>query len=85
MDKKSISEYLTFVRGNLVTWKNKNKKQNMVSLSSVKVEYNAFHHAIIELFWLKIMLRDYAIIRPKEHMMLFCDNTITIKIVNNSI
>ena len=35
LDKKSISRYVAFIRGNLVTWRS--KKQNVVSLSSAKL------------------------------------------------
>ena len=35
LDKKSISRYVAFIRGNLVAWRS--KKQNVVSLSSAKL------------------------------------------------
>ena len=38
-DRRSTSGYLTFVGGNLVTWKS--KKQKVVSLSSAEAEYRA--------------------------------------------
>lgn len=37
MDRKSTSGYLTYVRGNLVTWKS--KKQNIVTCYSCELEY----------------------------------------------
>ena len=43
LDRKSTSGYVSFVGGNLVTWRS--KKQSVVSLSSAKAEYRAFHHA----------------------------------------
>ena len=39
VDKKSTSDYCTFVWGNLVTWRS--KKQSVVARSSVEAEYRA--------------------------------------------
>ena len=43
LDRKSTSRCVSFVGGNLVTWRS--KKQNVVSLSSAEAEYRALHHA----------------------------------------
>ena len=43
LDRKSTSGYVSFVGGNLVTWRS--NKQSVVSLSSVEAEYRALHHA----------------------------------------
>ena len=43
LDRKSTSGYVSFVGGNLVTWRS--KKQNVVSLSSAEAEYHALCHA----------------------------------------
>ncbi|XP_059650411.1 uncharacterized mitochondrial protein AtMg00810-like [Cornus florida] len=56
LDRKTTSGYVSFVGGNLVTWRS--KKQNVVSLSSAEAEYRALHHAITELTWLKILLSE---------------------------
>lgn len=37
VDKRSTTEYCTFLGGNLVTWRN--KKQNVVARSSAEVEF----------------------------------------------
>lgn len=39
VDKRSISGYSTFLRGNLVTWRN--KRQNVVVRSSVMAKFRA--------------------------------------------
>jgi len=44
-DRKSITKYCIFVRGNLVTW-SKNKD---VSRSSAEVEYRAMAHTACEI------------------------------------
>ena len=47
LDRKSTSGYVSFVDGNLVTWRS--KKQSMVSLSNVEAEYRILHHTTTEL------------------------------------
>lgn len=65
-----------------MTWRS--TKQNVVSLFSVEVEYHILHQAIIELIWLKILLRELAF-SPQKPMAFFRDNTMVIGIANNSI
>ena len=81
LDRKSTLGYVSFVRGNLVTWRS--KKQSVVSLSSAEVEYCALHHATTKLTWLRILLSELGF-GPKKPMVLFCDNTTVIKIANKS-
>lgn len=82
LDKKSTSGYLSFVGGNLVTWRS--KKQNVVSLSSSEAEYRALHHATMELTWLNILLTELGFGSEKT-MTLFCDNMAAIEIANNPV
>ncbi|CAL9003822.1 unnamed protein product [Prunus brigantina] len=65
--------------GNLVTWRS--KKQIVVSLSSTEAEYRALHHAMTQLIWLKILMKELGF-GPMKPMVLYCDNTATIKIAN---
>ncbi|CAA6662596.1 unnamed protein product [Spirodela intermedia] len=46
IDQKSTSGHLTFIDGNLVTWRS--KKQNVVAHSSAKVELRAFAQGVCE-------------------------------------
>ena len=82
LDRKSTSGYVSFVGGNLVTWRS--KKQNVVSLSSVEAEYRALHHATTELTWLRILLGELSY-GPQKPMVPFCDNTVAIEIANNPV
>jgi transposase InsO family protein len=82
LDRKSTSGYLSFVGGNLVTWRS--KKQKVVSLSSAEAEYRALHHATTELTWLNILLTELGFGSEKP-MTLFCDNTAAIEIANNPV
>ena len=79
-DRRSMSTYLTFVIGNFVTWKS--KKQKVVSLSSVEVEYRAMMKGICELLWLKRLMGELGFSYEKP-MKFFCDNQSEIKIVEN--
>jgi Reverse transcriptase (RNA-dependent DNA polymerase) len=81
-DKRSISGYFTFVEGNLVTWKR--KKQNIVALSSVEVEFRAMSKGICELLWLRKLLKELGYPTCKE-INLLCDNKAAIAIAQNSI
>jgi hypothetical protein len=55
-DRKSTTDFCTFVGGNLVTWKS--KKQNVMARSSAKVEYRAMTSTVSELTWIKQVLTD---------------------------
>lgn len=55
-NRLSTSGCLTFVGGNLVTWRS--KKQNVVARSSVEIEYRGMTLGICEALWLKFLLQD---------------------------
>ena len=65
-----------------MTWRS--KKKSVVSLSSAKAKYRAHHHQTTKLTWLRILLSELGF-GPKKPMVLFCDNTTTIKIENNPV
>ena len=81
-DRKSTSGYVSFVGGNLVTWRS--KKQSVVSLSSAEAKYRALHHTTTKLTWLRILLSKLGF-GHKKPMMFFCDNTTAIKVANNPV
>ena len=59
VDKRSTSDYCTFLEGNLVTWRN--KKQSVVAQSSAEAEFRSMALGVCELLWLKILLDDLKI------------------------
>jgi hypothetical protein len=67
-DRKSTTDFCTFVGGNLVTWKS--KKQNVMARSSAKVEYRAMTSTVSELTWIKQVLTDLNI-KIEEPMKIF--------------
>ena len=62
----------------------RSKKQNVVSLSSAKVEYHALHHETTKLTWLRILLSELGFY-PKKPIVLFCNNTTIIETANNPV
>ena len=59
------------------------KKQNLVSLSTTKVEYIAVGSCCAQLLWMKKLFHDYGI--SQDTMCVFCDNTIAINLSKNSV
>ena len=55
-DRRSISGYYVFVRGNLVPWKS--KKQSVVSRYSAESEYRAMTQSASEIMWLHQLLAE---------------------------
>lgn len=80
--RRSTSGYVTFVGGNLVTWKS--KKQQVVSLSSAEAEYRAMVKGICELLWLKRLMEELGF-PTKNPMKLFGDKQSAIKIAENPV
>ncbi|WJZ80908.1 hypothetical protein VitviT2T_000776 [Vitis vinifera] len=81
-DKKSTSDYFTFVGGNLVTWRS--KKQKVVALSSAKVKFRGMAKGLCELLWLRRLLTEIGF-PPSREMNLFCDNKAAIDIAHNPV
>ncbi|KAL0536844.1 hypothetical protein IC582_025807 [Cucumis melo] len=82
IDKKSTSDYCTFVWGNLVTWRS--KKQSVVARSSAEAEYRAMSLGICEEIWLQKVLSDLHQ-ECETPLKLFCDNKAAISIANNPV
>jgi Reverse transcriptase (RNA-dependent DNA polymerase) len=70
-DKKSTTDFCTFVGGNLVTWKS--KKQNVIARSSAEAEYRAMASTANELTWIKQLLADLGV-EVTLPIKMFCDN-----------
>ena len=81
-DRRSTSEYCSFVGGNLVTWRS--KKQNMVARSSAEAEFRAVAHGICEVMWIKRMLEKLKA-SDSLPMKLCCDNKAAISITHNPV
>ncbi|KAL4037013.1 hypothetical protein IC575_000596 [Cucumis melo] len=82
VDRKSTSNYCTFVWDNLVTWRS--KKQSVVARSSAKAKYRAMSLGICEEIWLQKIL-SYLHQECETPLKLFCDNKAAISIANNPV
>lgn len=81
-NRRSTSGYLTFVGGNLVTWRS--KKQPVVARSSAEAEFRGMAFGLCELLWLKNLLKELGF-GQNEAMKLHCDNTSAIEIAHNPV
>nr|CAD1840715.1 unnamed protein product [Ananas comosus var. bracteatus] len=81
-NRRSTSGYLTFVGGNLVTWRS--KKQPVVARSSAEAEFRGMTFGLCELLWLKNLLKELGF-GQNEAMKLHCDNTSAIEIAHNPV
>ena len=61
-DMRSTLGHCVFVGGNLISWKN--KKQSIVSRSSVESEYRAMTQSVCEIMWLHQLLMSVDIETP---------------------
>uniref|UniRef100_A0A803PBF9 Reverse transcriptase Ty1/copia-type domain-containing protein n=1 Tax=Cannabis sativa TaxID=3483 RepID=A0A803PBF9_CANSA len=80
--RRSVTGYCIFLRQSLISWKS--KKQNIISRSSVEVEYHAMANTTWELIWLLDLLKDFGI----QHMapaLMFCDYKAAIHLSKNTI
>ncbi|KAL0560408.1 hypothetical protein IC582_000813 [Cucumis melo] len=82
INRKSTSDYCTFVWGNLITWRS--KKQSVVARSSVEAEYRAMSLGVCEEIWLQKVMFDLHQ-ECETPLKLFCDNKAAISIVNNPV
>lgn len=81
-DRKSTAGYLTFVGGNLVTWRS--KKQRVVALSSVEAEFRGIKSGLTEILWLRRLVTELGLI-SQHPCKLFCDNKAAISISENPV
>ena len=80
-DRKSTIGRCFYVRAILVDLMS--RKQNSVSLSTVKAEYIAAGSCCSQLLWMKKLLSDYWI--TQDTMIVYCDNSNAIDISKNPV
>ncbi|KAL0307734.1 UNVERIFIED_CONTAM: Retrovirus-related Pol polyprotein from transposon RE1 [Sesamum angustifolium] len=81
-DRKSTSEYCTYVGEDLVTWRS--KKQTTVARSSAEAKYRAMAHTTSEILWLKNLLKELGFMHDDPVPMHY-DNQAAIHIASNPI
>ena len=82
MDRRFVTGFCVFVRGNLISWKS--NKQPVVARSSAESEYRAMAHVTCEFIWTRHILREIGFGDPGT-MNLWCDNQTSIHIANNPV
>jgi hypothetical protein len=70
-----------FIGGNLVSWK---IKKQLIVTRSAEAEYRAMTLGVAEMLWLNGLLINLKLDQGAQ-MKLWCDNKLTIIIVNNSV
>ena len=80
IDRCSIIGFCFLLGTSLVSWRN--KKQDVVSRSSTKVEYRALVDTTCELVWLCWLLVD---MDTPQATPLYCDNRSAIYIAHNDV
>ena len=80
-DRKSTLGGCFYVGNNIVSLMS--KKQNSISLSTIKAEYIVAGSCCTQLLWMQKLLLDYGI--RQEHLTIYCDNTSAINISKNHV
>ena len=82
IERKSTSGYCFSLRSGMVSWSS--RKQTLVALSSIEVEYIASSLGAREVVWLRKLLSDLF----KRHLkptVIYCDNQSCIKLSSNPV
>ncbi|XP_074300939.1 secreted RxLR effector protein 161-like [Silene latifolia] len=80
--RRSVSGYIVFLGGSLISWKS--KKQQTVSLSSAEAEYRSLRRLTAELAWLSRLLKELEV--PNiQAIPVKCDSQAAIHIAKNPV
>ena len=82
VDRRSIIGIVVFLGNSPITWSA--KKQCIVSRSSTEAEYRALASTAAELYWIRMLLRDFGIFLPQPPL-LWCDNVSALAIASNPV
>lgn len=69
--RRSTTRYVVFLGNNPVSWQL--KKQGGVSRNSTEAEYKALANAVVDVAWIRLILKDLKMFLPLPHL-LHCDN-----------
>jgi hypothetical protein len=77
-NRQSVSGYVFFLYGSLVSWSA--TKQKTVTLSSTEAEYMSLSHTMREAIWLRLFTTSLSLQLPHPFLLL-CDNQSALNIV----
>jgi hypothetical protein len=81
-DRRSTTRFGVYLGSNLISWLA--KTQHIVSRSSTEAEYRALSLATIEMFWLRMLLKELHIFLPSPPL-LRCDNSGALALASNPV
>ena len=81
-DNRSTLGYVFLMSGGAVAWSS--RKQPIVTLSTIEVEYVAGATCVCQAIWMKRILKEIGH-EQDEEMILFYENTSTIKLSKNTV
>lgn len=67
VDRSSLTSMVFFFGNCPITWSA--KKQGTVSRSSTEAEYRALAFTIAELYWIRMLLRDFGLFLPHPPLL----------------
>ena len=82
VDRCSLTSMVLFFGNCPISWFA--KKQGIVSRSSTEAEYRALASTTIELYWIRMLLRDFGLFLPHPPL-LWCDNVSALTIATNPV
>jgi hypothetical protein len=80
--RQFTSRYAVFLGANLVSWSS--KRQNVISRSSVEIEYQVMANSVAEACWLRQLLQELHAPRTKS-TLIYCDNISVVYLSTNPI
>uniref|UniRef100_A0A2N9H4Q9 Reverse transcriptase Ty1/copia-type domain-containing protein n=1 Tax=Fagus sylvatica TaxID=28930 RepID=A0A2N9H4Q9_FAGSY len=81
-DRRFTSGYVVFLGSTPITWVS--KKQSTVSRSFTKAEYRSLASTTVEVFWIRMILKDLGIFLP-DPPLLWCDNLSALALASNPV
>ena len=82
IDRRSISGIVVFFGNFPITWSA--KKQSTISRSSTEAKYRVLASIAVELYWVRMLLRDLGIFLSTPSLM-WCDNVNALAIASNPV
>lgn len=80
--RRYVIGYIVYLGANLVSWQS--KKQEFVSRNSTEAEYKALDHIVVDIAWVRQILRYLKCAMPQP-LVIHCGNMYAIKVSSNPV